>query len=367
MQKINPAQAASLEEDLKNSRFPTLPMNLAKNRPDKYSVESLPFDSPRYTMGSPTLQVSPPTSSPTRRPDLMEMSQMSQPQQHPHRSSSITSTGSASTYEEEDEEEAYLAERARRVGGIRGIREGENITISYAGTAANRSGIRSLGALNLSKAGPQSGYPRMAYSLPHGLEAQAVYSLGNNSEFLSRPNSNNSERALYELNNSESGRSISLPTALPSHHWSSHPEESTSTTNASNSVSSVENIYHRDLTHYAGIPITSRQLKHFEMQQQRYLTEKYSHSLPDFPETHLSEGPEADSLSHIIDGIHISLPNIQESNDKVLNSNYYPRQAPPPPPPPPLSYTTSTARRNYHPIDMTIQNNPNYDTNNSHY
>lgn len=360
MQKINPAQAASLEEDCKNSRFPTLPMNLALNR-EKYLSETSQIDvlSPRYNVGSPAHQVSSPVSSPVRGSPKLHT------EQHPHRSSSITSTGSASTYEEEDEDDAYLADRARRVGGIRGIRDGEHLSISYAGSAGTRTGVRSLGALQLPghSVGPHANYSRMAHSLPHGLEAQAVYSLGPQYQPPSRSNSSNSDRSQYELQPGDSGRSISLPTALPSHHWSTHPSDSASTTNASNSVSSVENLFHHNLTQYAGIPISSRQLKQFEMQQQRYLNEKYSHSALDYSEAHHQTGPDSifSQISTVpdilIDDIQISLPNIEDSNEKI--PNYFPM----PGPPPTYSPTKTHSTRNFtphSPIDITIQTNQNH-------
>jgi hypothetical protein len=346
MQKINPAQAASLEQDCKNSHFPTLPSMI---RSQKHANESyLPFDS-----GS--LPVSSPVSSPTRSSPKLQPSSSS----HHHnlnaaRSASFTSTGSASTFEEEDEEDRSLAERARRVGGIRGVRgEGDHLSITFTGGAGSRAGVRGLNALNVPShlsLAHTSSYPRMALSLPHalGADGQSMYSLGNNNhhEAPLRSNSGMNSHSLSDINN-DPDRSISLPTALPSYHWSSHhqaaeyQDNSTSTTNSSNSVSSVDNVFIRNINQYAGIPISSRQLQTFEMQQQRYLTEKYQHPPP--PHSHPQGAPlyhhphpalgsifsQSDPVSDIrIDDIHISLPNLEDSLDNTIP---FPLTGPPPP------------------------------------
>jgi hypothetical protein len=379
MQKINPAQAASLEQDCKNSHFPTLPSMI---RSQKHAAAN--ESSHNFEPGA----LSPPGSSPTRGSPKPQLTS------HHHnpnaaRSASFASTGSASTFEEEDEEDMYLAERARRVGGVRGIRgEGDHLSITFTGGAGSRAGARGLSALNVSSHSsvPHTlSYPRMAMSLPQGLghDGQALYSLGNNHyEAPLRSNSGISERSLYGINN-DPDRSISLPTALPSHHWSSSHspaeyQDSNSTTNASNSVSSVDNVFARNLSQYAGIPISSRQLQNFEMQQQRYLTEKYHppplphshpsvggggggdnnyygdptyhHSHPHHPQSHhhpqldhphptalKSIFSQADPVSDIrIDDIHISLPTL---GDSLQNSIPFPVSGPPLTP---LNYSSPT-------------------------
>jgi hypothetical protein len=423
MQKINPAQAASLEQDCKNSHFPTLPSMI-------HSFEALSTSSPYHFDHSPSPQspnYTSPASSPSRTPSSLRLGDPPPPslhpapaqppplpplhqQQHHHlshrgnnntaRSSSFTSTGS---YEEEDEEEAYQAERARRVGGIRGIRgEGDSLSYTFTGGAGSRAGVRGLNALNVHSHphllaqhhhGPPPLPPshmRMAHSLPHGLDSQSLYSgsgVGNQREYPLRVHSGVSERpAVYDLNGNNISSTLSLPAALPSHHWSSHQlypsqpqshsESPVTNTEVSLSTSSADNIYSRNLSHYAGIPISSRQLKTFELQQQRYLRDKYhtpgggvgpgggetgaemgsesfdpSHATVDSILSHLGTVPE------ILDGIQINLSDLGEETTPPA---YYSS-----PPPLPTNRTqlggVRFSRSSNTPIDIAIATDPSYE------
>jgi hypothetical protein len=439
MQKINPAQAASLEQDCKNSHFPTLPSmmhsfeSLSLTSSTSYHFDpSPPPQSPNYNMPSPTL--SSPLSSPSKTPRVDPPPHPPPPPHHhlattatqppplpPHhhhhlahrnnnnsaRSSSFTSTGSASTYEEEEDEEMYQAERARRVGGIRGIRgEGENFSYTFTGGAGSRAGVRGLSALNVHSLShphllshhhvsppppPPPSHMRMAHSLPHGLDSQSLYSPSNQREFSAlRSHSGASERsAVYDLNGNSIGSTLSLPSALPSHHWTSHQlypqhhhqsESPVMTDGSLSSSSAADNIFTRNLSQYAGIPISSRQLKSFEMQQQRYLRDQYHHHVSSAHSGGGVDNGSGGGSGEYYDPNHVSVDSILSQletvpeiliNDIQINigeeatpSAYY--ASPPPLPNRPLSNggagAPSSTRRSFTnaPLDIKIETDSTY-------
>lgn len=312
MQKINPAQAASLEHDCRNSHFPTLPTI------DKYTPEPPISSPPRYPI-APTIP--PPQTSPSTRVSARFDSTQIARSTVNHRSSSITSTNSGSTFDEEEEEE-YPQDRSRRVGGIRGVRD-ENGNLSFALTAGagTRSGVRGLGSLPLSTQSlglPQMSLnpQRMALSLPHGLDGQTLYT-GNHSDPSGRSNSGSNERFVHDF--SDLGRSISLPASLPSQNqWSSHPMDPrdispTTTTTTNSTISSLDNVFMKNIGQYSGIPISSQQLRNYELQQHKYLNEKYGSTTSHPVDTIISKWHTKADLP--IDDVQINLSHLQLGND----------------------------------------------------